>query len=50
MTIALDHHQPGQHIYLCGPPAMLTSARPRLLALGVSAARIHLPAERPVEA
>ncbi|WP_328366925.1 FAD-binding oxidoreductase [Micromonospora zamorensis] len=44
LTIVLDHHQPGQHIYLCGPPAMLTGARPRLLALGVPAASIHLPA------
>ncbi|WP_433652566.1 FAD-binding oxidoreductase [Micromonospora zamorensis] len=48
LTVALDHHQPGQEIYLCGPPAMLTGARPRLLALGIPAARIHLPAERPV--
>ncbi|MET8467282.1 oxidoreductase, partial [Micromonospora zamorensis] len=44
LTIALDHHRPGQEIYLCGPPAMLTSARPRLLALGIPAASIHLPA------
>lgn len=43
LTIALDHHRPGQEIYLCGPPAMLAGARSRLLALGIPAARIHLP-------
>ena len=43
LTIALDHHQPGQEIYLCGPPAMLAGARARLLALGIPAGRIHLP-------
>ncbi|MEK8107936.1 FAD-binding oxidoreductase [Micromonospora sp. M12] len=43
LTIALDHHQPGQDIYLCGPPAMLAGARSRLLARGVPATRIHLP-------
>ncbi|MET8122968.1 FAD-binding oxidoreductase [Micromonospora sp. NPDC005291] len=43
LTIALDHHQPGQEIYLCGPPAMLADARPRLRALGIPAARLHLP-------
>ncbi|RAO52551.1 FAD-binding oxidoreductase [Micromonospora saelicesensis] len=45
LTIALEHHQPGQHIYLCGPPAMLAGARPRLCALGIPAARIYLPKE-----
>ncbi|WP_406075330.1 FAD-binding oxidoreductase [Micromonospora sp. NBC_01638] len=43
LTMALDHHQPDQEIYLCGPPAMLAGARPRLLALGIPAARLHLP-------
>ncbi|MEU8184768.1 FAD-binding oxidoreductase [Micromonospora sp. NPDC049047] len=43
LTIALDHHQPGQDIYLCGPPAMLARARSRLLAVGVPATHIHLP-------
>ncbi|MEU8153834.1 FAD-binding oxidoreductase [Micromonospora sp. NPDC048986] len=43
LTIAFDHHQPGQDVYLCGPPAMLAGARPRLLALGIPAASIHLP-------
>ncbi|WP_247684248.1 FAD-binding oxidoreductase [Micromonospora sp. D93] len=43
LTIALDHHQPGQDIYLCGPPAMLAGARPLLRATGIPAARIHLP-------
>ncbi|MBQ1011058.1 oxidoreductase [Micromonospora sp. M51] len=43
LTIALEHHQPGHDSYLCGPPAMVASAPPRLLALGVPASRIHLP-------
>ncbi|MGC4867458.1 FAD-binding oxidoreductase [Micromonospora sp. DT53] len=43
LTIALEHHQPGQDIYLCGPPAMLVDARARLLARSNSAGRIHLP-------
>ena len=43
LTIALEHHRPGQDIYLCGPPAMLAGARSRLRALGIPAARIHLP-------
>ncbi|MBM7492692.1 NAD(P)H-flavin reductase [Micromonospora luteifusca] len=43
LTIALQHHQPGQDIYLCGPPEMLAAARPRLRSLGIPAARIHLP-------
>ncbi|CCH16247.1 FAD-binding oxidoreductase [Micromonospora lupini] len=43
LTIALDHHRPDQHIYLCGPPAMLAAARRRLFALDVPAVRIHLP-------
>ncbi|MEW2142469.1 FAD-binding oxidoreductase [Micromonospora vinacea] len=43
VTIALEHHQPGQDIYLCGPPAMLAGAWPRLRALGFPAARVHLP-------
>ncbi|MEH0927579.1 hypothetical protein [Micromonospora sp. CPCC 205558] len=43
LTIALDHHQPGQDVYLCGPQAMPAAARARLLALGIPATRIHLP-------
>ncbi|MET8251420.1 FAD-binding oxidoreductase [Micromonospora sp. NPDC005197] len=43
LTIALDHHQPDQDVYVCGPPAMLAGARSRLLALGFPAARIHTP-------
>ncbi|MFF0150667.1 FAD-binding oxidoreductase [Micromonospora sp. NPDC005203] len=43
LTIALDHHQPGQDIYLCGPPAMVAGARSRLLTLGIPTARMHLP-------
>ncbi|MEU7588510.1 FAD-binding oxidoreductase [Micromonospora sp. NPDC049230] len=44
LTIALDHYQPGQEVYLCGPPAMLAGARARLLARGIPDARIHTPA------
>jgi NAD(P)H-flavin reductase len=43
LTVALRHHRPGQHVYVCGPPAMTAAARSRLLAAGVPADRIHLP-------
>ncbi|TNH22080.1 oxidoreductase [Micromonospora orduensis] len=43
LTIALDLHQPGQDVYVCGPPAMLAGARRRMRAAGIPAARIHLP-------
>ncbi|MFI7578018.1 FAD-binding oxidoreductase [Micromonospora sp. NPDC049497] len=43
LTIALDHHHPGQDVHLCGPPAMLAGARLRLLAVGIPRDRIHLP-------
>ncbi|MDG4779399.1 FAD-binding oxidoreductase [Micromonospora sp. WMMD961] len=43
LSIALDQYQPGQDIYLCGPPAMLANARLRLCTLGIPVARIHLP-------
>ncbi|SCE67747.1 FAD-binding oxidoreductase [Micromonospora chokoriensis] len=42
LTIALRHYEPGQEIYLCGPPTMLAAGRSRLLALGIPAARIHV--------
>ncbi|MCZ7376680.1 FAD-binding oxidoreductase [Micromonospora sp. WMMC250] len=42
LTIALRHYEPGQEVYLCGPSAMLAAARPRLRALGIPAARIHV--------
>ncbi|MDG4836948.1 FAD-binding oxidoreductase [Micromonospora sp. WMMD967] len=43
LTVALDHHQPGHDIYVCGPPPMLADARLRLLAAGVPGDRIRLP-------
>jgi NAD(P)H-flavin reductase len=43
LTVALDHHRPDQHVYVCGPPLMLAGARLGLLAAGVPAERIHLP-------
>ncbi|WP_089157254.1 oxidoreductase [Micromonospora sp. NBS 11-29] len=43
LTVALDHHRPGQEVYLCGPPPMVAGSRLRLLAAGVPAERIHLP-------
>ncbi|RGC69754.1 Phenol hydroxylase P5 protein [Micromonospora sp. MW-13] len=43
LTVALRHHRPGQHVYACGPPAMVAGARLRLRAAGVPAAHIHLP-------
>ncbi|MCX4386473.1 FAD-binding oxidoreductase [Micromonospora peucetia] len=45
LTIALDHHRPEDDVYVCGPPPMLAGARLRLLAAGVPADHIHLPAE-----
>ncbi|MER6755219.1 FAD-binding oxidoreductase [Micromonospora echinofusca] len=45
LTIALDHRRPDDDVYVCGPPPMLADARLRLLADGVPADRIHLPAE-----
>ncbi|WP_140158012.1 hypothetical protein [Micromonospora sp. NBS 11-29] len=41
VEVAVRHLRPGQDVYVCGPPAMLTSAR-RALA-GVAAERLHLP-------
>ncbi|WP_229399566.1 oxidoreductase [Micromonospora okii] len=43
LTVALRHHRPGQRVYVCGPPAMVSGARSRLLAAGVPADRVHLP-------
>ncbi|NBE83795.1 hypothetical protein GVV04_23090 [Micromonospora sp. NEAU-HG-1] len=43
LTVALDHHEPGQEVYVCGPPAMLAGARLRLRAAGVPAGRSRLP-------
>ncbi|RGC67996.1 Phenol hydroxylase P5 protein [Micromonospora sp. MW-13] len=45
LTLALDHHEPGQEVYVCGPPAMLAGARLRLLAAGIPAERVHLPSD-----
>ncbi|MEU8261261.1 oxidoreductase [Micromonospora sp. NPDC048999] len=43
LTVAMEHHRPGQEVYLCGPPLMVAGSRLRLLAAGVPAERIHLP-------
>ncbi|MFI7550379.1 FAD-binding oxidoreductase [Micromonospora sediminimaris] len=43
LTVALDRYRPNQHVYVCGPPAMLDLARGRLTAAGIPADRIHLP-------
>ncbi|WP_433343600.1 FAD-binding oxidoreductase [Micromonospora sp. CA-111912] len=43
LTVALDRHESGQEVYVCGPPAMLAGARLRLRAAGVPAARSRLP-------
>ncbi|MEU3456450.1 oxidoreductase [Micromonospora sp. NPDC006766] len=43
LTVALEHHRPGQEVYLCGPPPMVAGSRLRLLAAGVPAERVHLP-------
>ncbi|MFI2712097.1 oxidoreductase [Micromonospora sp. NPDC018662] len=41
--LAIHHHRPGQHVYVCGPPAMLAAARRWLPIAGVPADRLHLP-------
>ncbi|SCL16212.1 NAD(P)H-flavin reductase [Micromonospora nigra] len=41
LTFALDHHT-HQEVYVCGPPAMLASARRRLPAAGMPVDRLHL--------
>ncbi|MGC4887215.1 FAD-binding oxidoreductase [Micromonospora sp. DT227] len=41
--LAIHHHRPGQHVYACGPPAMLAAARRWLPIAGVPADRLHLP-------
>ncbi|WBB56709.1 FAD-binding oxidoreductase [Verrucosispora sp. WMMD573] len=43
LTLALDRYRPNQHVYVCGPPAMLDLAHHRLPATGIPAYRIHLP-------
>ncbi|MEV4712632.1 FAD-binding oxidoreductase [Micromonospora sp. NPDC049374] len=43
LTLALDHYRPNQHVYVCGPPAMLTIARHRLPTTEIPANHLHLP-------
>ncbi|GAB3849907.1 hypothetical protein GCM10029963_35220 [Micromonospora andamanensis] len=43
LSLGLYHHRCGQHVYVCGPPAMLDLARQLLPATGIPADRIHLP-------
>ncbi len=43
LTVGLWFHQPGQDVYVCGPPAMITEARRRLPAAGIPPERLHLP-------
>ncbi|WBB88843.1 FAD-binding oxidoreductase [Verrucosispora sp. WMMC514] len=43
LTVALNHYRPYQHVYVCGPPAMLSLARHQLPATGIPAERLHLP-------
>ncbi|GIJ79235.1 NAD(P)H-flavin reductase [Micromonospora phaseoli] len=43
LTLGLYHYRPGQHVYVCGPPAMLDTARHRLPAAGIPTNRLHLP-------
>ncbi|GIJ33241.1 FAD-binding oxidoreductase [Micromonospora sediminimaris] len=44
LTLGLYHYRPGQHAYVCGPPAMLNVARHRLPAAGIPTNRLFLPA------
>ncbi|MEV0002258.1 oxidoreductase [Micromonospora sp. NPDC050980] len=43
IALATYHHRPGQHVYACGPPAMLAAAHRWLHIAGVPADRLHLP-------
>ncbi|WFE33947.1 FAD-binding oxidoreductase [Micromonospora sp. WMMD975] len=43
LDLAAYHHRPEQHVYVCGPPAMLAAARRWLPIAGVPADRLHLP-------
>ncbi|MDG4801925.1 FAD-binding oxidoreductase [Micromonospora sp. WMMD980] len=43
VALATYHHRPGQHVHVCGPPAMLAAARRWLTIAGVPADRLHLP-------
>ncbi|MDG4802676.1 FAD-binding oxidoreductase [Micromonospora sp. WMMD980] len=43
IALATYHHRPGQHVHVCGPPAMLAAARRWLSLAGVPAGRLHLP-------
>ncbi|MFG1953937.1 FAD-binding oxidoreductase [Micromonospora sp. NPDC048830] len=42
LTLALDHYQPGQHLYVAGPPDLITHARLRLPAAGIPDNHLHL--------
>lgn len=43
VRVALRQDWAGRDIFLCGPPAMIRDALPRLVVAGVPLARIHLP-------
>ncbi|MGC5054974.1 FAD-binding oxidoreductase [Micromonospora sp. DT48] len=43
LTLALYHFRPSQHLYVCGPPAMIDIARHRFPAAGIPTNQIHLP-------
>lgn len=42
LTLAVERYQPGQHVYVAGPPGLITQARLRLPASGIPADRLHL--------
>ncbi|MFG3423247.1 FAD-binding oxidoreductase [Micromonospora sp. NPDC048063] len=42
LTMTLNHHRPGQAVYVCGPPGLIEAARFRLPAAGVASDRLHL--------
>ncbi|GIJ30124.1 hypothetical protein Vqi01_52860 [Micromonospora qiuiae] len=43
LTLGLYQYRSGQDVYVCGPPAMLDTARHRLPAAGIPTNRLHLP-------
>ncbi|MFI0797210.1 FAD-binding oxidoreductase [Micromonospora rubida] len=42
LTLAIEHYQPGHHIYVAGPPDLITHARLRLPTAGIPQNHLHL--------
>lgn len=42
LSVALNHHRPGQVVFVSGPPGLVETARQRLPLAGVPSDRLHL--------